>query len=186
MEGTLVLFGALIGLGLVVLVIVLPIVALVRSRKAMRFAKQTQESWQALTQRVHALEAQAQEIQLRSTQQAFALDMALQQLKEVATKLDGVTPGAVAAPPKPPVTASGAEAPPAETPRPAVVVTPSQAALTIPSIPARNVKSTDLPHVSSPIGHPPTAKPPAPPIPPSRIGVLGAPNLLPGKPRNDC
>ena len=181
MEGTLELFGFLIGLGLLVLIIVIPIVALVRSRKALRLVKQNQENWQTLTQRVHALEAQAQEIQLRSTQQAFALDMALQQLKEVSTKLDGVTPGAAAAPAplQPPVAATGAVPPAAEPPRPAAVVTPSQPALTTPSTPAGTAKSTDLPHVPRPIGQPPTAKPPAPPIPPPRIGVLGATESAP-------
>ena len=126
MEGTLALFAVLIGLGLVALVIVVPIVALVRSRKALRLAKQNQESWQTLTQRVHALEAHAQAIQLRSTQQAFALDLALQQLKEVSTKLGGVSPGAAVAtePMQPPVAATGAEPPAAEPPRPGVTVAP--------------------------------------------------------------
>src|ERR1035441_7235882 len=119
-------FGALIGLGLLVFGIVIPIVAWVRSRRAMRLVKQNQESSQALTQRVRTLETQVEEIQFKATQKAFALDMALQQLKEVSTKLDGVTPGAAAAPAplQPPVAATEAVPPAAEPPRPAAGVTP--------------------------------------------------------------
>ncbi len=177
MDGVLVFFGAMIGLGLTALVIVLPIVALVRANRAARLATQNQDSWQKLTQRVHALETQLQEVQLRSTQQAFAQDMTLQQLKDLTTKLDTVAPGATPVPP--PAAATDGEAPTAEPPRPAVVVIPSQPAITAPLIPARTAKTTASPHPPSPVDKPPTAKPLAPPIPPPTMGVLGAAKSVP-------
>ena len=92
MEGTVEFFGALIGLGMVILVIVLPIVALVRAGRAARLAKQDQDNWQKLTQRVHALEKQAEEFQLQATRQKFALEMALQQIQKAAATREPAGP----------------------------------------------------------------------------------------------
>ncbi len=126
MEGTIEFFGALIGLGLVILVIVLPLIALVRAGRAARLAKQNQENWQKLTQRVHALEKQAEEFQLQATQQKFALEMALQQIQKSAAGREAASSVEPAPAPisEPIVEAAGGQAPYCEPPRPTAVVTP--------------------------------------------------------------
>jgi hypothetical protein len=170
-------FGAMIGLGLVALVIVIPIVALVRANRAARLAKQNQDSWQKLTQRTHALETQVEEIQLRSTQQTFALEMTLQQLRKVSTKLDGATPEAVVPPEpsKPPVAATSAEAPTTEPPRPAVILAPPAPSLTVHAPTFETPKTTSSPATTAPPIVPPAAKTPAPPIPTPQFQVPGKP-----------
>ena len=168
-------FGVLIGLGLVALIMVAPIVAWMRSRKALRLAKQSQENSQALTQRVRTLEAQVDEIQFKVTQKAFALDMALQQLKDLATKLERVTPGAVTAPPETPVAATGAQVPAAEPPRPAVSIAPSASALTVHSPAVVTPQAASPSATTPPPVVPPAPKLPAPPVATPPIQVLGKP-----------
>src|ERR1039458_1719055 len=113
------------GLGLLGLTLVLPIIALVKARSASRLSKGNENSWQTLTQRIHALETQAQELKTRSTQQALALEAALQQLRKPSTTLEGM---GAAAPPdtaKSPAGATGIDAPPIEPARTAAGITPS-------------------------------------------------------------
>ncbi|MDR3675250.1 MAG: DUF2339 domain-containing protein [Acidobacteriota bacterium] len=173
-------FGVLIGLGLVGLFIILPIVAIVRARRAARLAQQSQDNWQRITQRVHALETQLQEVEGRSKKQTTALEMALQQLRELSTAHRGPMPAAPTPPepPTPPAVAVGVEAP--ELPRPAATLVPSAPALTVP--PAVGIAQTPAspsitpsPTVPSPTEPPaPAADQPGPPIPPPHIELLGA------------
>jgi hypothetical protein len=115
-EATLALFGALIGLALVGLVIVVPIIALVRAHKGLRLSNKNQENIQSLNLQIHKLQKQVEELQLQATQQAFLRDMA-----------QAGSPGAVAkpeapAPAKPPVPAAGPSMPPVVPPRPSAVL----------------------------------------------------------------
>lgn len=72
MDGTIILYGALLGLIFVGVAVVLPIIAFIRARSASKIGKRNEESWQKLTQRMYALEKQIQELQNRLTAQATA------------------------------------------------------------------------------------------------------------------
>ena len=184
MEGSLVFFGALIGLGLVGLIVVLPIIAVVRARLAARLSKRNEESWQKLTQRVHSLETQLQELQGRFKAQTVITEQALQDLRTASTVREGPAPAAAAPPepPKPPVEAVGMEAPTLESPRPAVTLAPSAATLTAPppaetfrpTVPAPSIAPPALLPIENPPA--PAAGRPAPPHPvaPPRLEMLGA------------
>lgn len=174
MESTLELFGVLIGLGLTIVVLVLPIVALVRSGRASRLAKRNEENWQKLLQRVHALEKQAEAAELHSTQQAFNLEMAVQQLQKLAAARASAP--AEPAPPtqvEPPVEALGAQAPYFEPPRTVSVETPPPA-FVAPPAPALTPKPAE-PVMAAPPSGPSIAKPAVPHIPPPSFGVQGTP-----------
>ncbi len=174
MDGMLVFFGALIGLGLVILIIVLPIVALVRAGRAARLAKRNEENWQKLLQRIFALEKQAEAVELRLTQQAFNLEMATQQFQKLAT----TRPSATAEPTspdqiEPPVEAAAGQEPYFDPPRPVSVETPLPA-FVAPSLSLGTPKPA-APAMPAPPSGAPVTKPAAPPIPRSSIGVPRTP-----------
>jgi uncharacterized membrane protein len=181
-EAILGFFVGMIVLALVGLFIILPIVAIVRARRAARLAQQSQDNWQRITQRVHALETQIQEVEGRSKKQTIALETALQQLRELSTAHGGPMPAAPTppAPPKPPAEAVGVKVP--EPPRSAATLAPSAPALTVPH--GSGIVQTPAPPAITPSPTVPSptestaraAKQPAPPLPPPHIEMLGAPN----------
>jgi hypothetical protein len=154
-EGTLELFGALLGLALVGL-IVLPIIAMVRARRATRLGERNEENWQKLTQRVYALETQVQELQGRLKAWAAVEHVPRDAAPAVAAR---EIPSPAATTPAeathPPIVAVGAKEPSIEAPRPAATVAPSAPTLTVPPLAAATTKPT-APSVSAP---PPVAPP---------------------------
>ncbi len=120
MEDALALFGVLIGLGMTIALIVLPIVALVRSRRAIRQSEKNQANIQSLNSQIQNLRKQVEELQLQATQQAFLRGMSpAAGTPGVAAKPESPAP---VPPVNPPAPASGPSVPPATPPRPASVV----------------------------------------------------------------
>ncbi len=164
MVGTLVFFGALIGLALMGLVILMPIIALVRSSRAIRLNKQSQESLQKLTTRIQHLEKQLEETQLRATQQAFVREMSLGTPAPAA----GIPPAQV----NPTTPASAPLAPPPEPVRPTVVMGELHPPLR-PAIPNPGViKPPPLPTMPPVSAATATPNAPAPPIAPPQFHTL--------------
>ena len=173
-ESTLELIGVLIGIGLIVLVIVLPIVALVRSGRAARLAKRNEENWQKLLQRVYTLEKQAEAAELRSTQQAFNLEMAIQKFQKLAaSRPSAPTESTPPDPMGPLVEAAGGPAPYSEPPRAVSVGTPPPAFTTPPTRIVTPLPAVPVSPAFSP--GPSVAKPATPPIPPPSFGTSGTP-----------
>ena len=191
MEG----FAILIALGIIGLIFALPIIALVRANSAASQTEQNQAGWRKLTERVHALETQLQDLQGRLKEQTGDLQQALQELRTASTVREGTAPVASAPPelPEPPVLAAGAAAPSIEPPRPAVIVAPSPPALTVPPAPVTIPQPTAPPASIAPpailsiesapapaTGRPAPATPaagrpaPGPAIAPPRLEMLGA------------
>lgn len=85
MDAIWVLFGVFVGLGLICLIVVFPIVAIVRARSAAKLARQNQDNWQKITQRVHALETQIQDLKRLN----MRAEVPEQQFRDVSS---GVTP----------------------------------------------------------------------------------------------
>ena len=160
MDSIVELFGVLIGLGFLGLVVVLPIIAMVRARRASRLGQQNQESWQKLTQRVHALENLLPELQGRLKSQAIILDQALEDMRK-ARETSASAPAAPLAPPTSPIVAAGVEPPSNEPARPAATLAPAAPALTAPPAPAAISKPTVPPASIAPAAPPPMENPPA-------------------------
>ncbi len=165
-----------LALGLVALILALPIIALVRANAVARRGERSEEIWQKLTQRVHALETQLQEMQGRLKAQTIVLEQAHLDLRKITTVREVPTPGAVVPPepPKPLVEAVGTKAPPLEPL--AVTLAPSAPPLAAPPPPAETAKPAApsglmAPSVLLPIENPPAL---APPIVPPRLEMLGA------------
>ena len=128
MEGTVEFLGLMLGLALVAL-IVLPIIALARARRAARLGKRNEEGWQNLTQRVHALETQVQELQGRLKAWGAVGHVPREVAPAVAAaEIPSPATPALAEVTHPPVVAVGAHAPTIEPPRPAATVAPLGAA----------------------------------------------------------
>ena len=186
MDSVLELLGVLVGLGVTALFFILPIVAIVRAGRAKRMAKQMEENWQKLTQRVHTLETESLQVSKRSSERVEWLEKEVRELR--ASLAAGERPAAAAPeaePPKPPVEAVGAEAPPSEPPRPSVTVAPAAPALAVPPAvpgPAPAVERTPQPGVTGPpyVTTPsaPSAAP-ASPLTPPQFAELKAHKPLP-------
>ena len=174
MEG----FAVLIGLGLVGFIFIAPIIALVRAYSAGRQAEKNQENWQKLTQRVHALETELQELHGRLKEQTFTLEQATYEPRKASAVREGPAPAAVAPPEprKPPVVAAGLEAHPLEPPRPAATLIPPVPALTPPPAPAAIAKPILPPASIAPPALLPIENPavPAPPTVPPHSEILRA------------
>jgi len=171
-EGTLEFLGVMLGLALVAL-IVLPIIAIVRARRAGQLGKRNEESWQKLTQRVYALETQVQELQGRL--RAWAAVEHVPRDVASAVAAGEISSPAAAAPAEailPPVVALGVEAPPLKPPGPAATVAPSAPTLTVPPPSAEMTKPAAPPISAAPSVELSATRRPAPPVAPPQIQIL--------------
>ncbi len=174
MEGTVEFLGLMLGLALVAL-IVLPIIALARARRAARLGKRNEEGWQNLTQRVHALETQVQELQGRLKAWGAVGHVPREVAPAVAAaEIPSPATPALAEVTHPPVVAVGAHSPTIEPPRPAAIVAPSAPPLTVP-LPSAAMTKPAVPSVSAaPPAEPSAPRPPALPVAPPQFQTLDA------------
>ncbi len=140
-------FGILILIGVVGFILAAPIVALVRAHSAARQGERNQESWQKLTQRVHALETQLQEIQGRLKAQTAVLEKALHELPTASTVRERPAPPDVVPPepPKPAEVASGGPVSPLEPKHAPPIATPQTPAVTAPPMMKEAARPTTPP-----------------------------------------
>lgn len=146
MEGVLEFFGALLGLGLFGLVVILPIIALVRAGRAARLGKRNEESWQKLTQRIHALETQVQGLQVQLKERPAGVEQAPREAPSAPARREVPSPAAVAPPAAlhPTAVAAGGDVHSLEPPRPTATVAPLAPSLVVPPVgkpPAPSVSS---------------------------------------------
>jgi len=145
-EGVLEFFGALLGLGLFGLVVILPIIALVRAGRAARLGKRNEESWQKLTQRIHALETQVQGLQVQLKERPAGVEQAPREAPSAPARREVPSPAAVAPPAAlhPTAVAAGGDVHSLEPPRPTATVAPLAPSLVVPPVgkpPAPSVSS---------------------------------------------
>jgi hypothetical protein len=173
-DGILVFFGALLGLGLLGLVVVLPIIALVRAGRAARVGKRNEENWQKLTQRIHTLEAQVQQLNGKLKTQA-AVPVSPEAVPAPAAQ-KAPTPAAPvkSEPTHPPIAATGGDALNLEPPRPTVVVAPAAPPLSVPPVAAEAAKPPTPLAGGGAAANLPPAKPAAPPVAPPQFQVLSS------------
>lgn len=175
MDGILEFFGAVVGLGLLGLFVVLPIIAWIRAQSARKLAVQSQEDSRRLAKRVDAVEAQLNELQGRFKAQGIALQQALHDLRKASTGREVPAPAAAVAS-EPPTPSTGAVG----TGAPTIEPSPSAAALTFawPALVAPQGAATAEPKEPAistlPRAEPPAMKAPAVPMAPPQIQVPGA------------
>ena len=148
MEG----FAILIALGFVGFLLAAPIVAFVRAHSAARQGERNEESWQKLTQRVHALETQLQELQGRVKAQTVVLEQALHELRTASMVRERPEPAAVAQPetPKASEIAAGAPASPLEPKQVPPITPPQTPAVTVPPVVREVARPLAPPHFEQP------------------------------------
>lgn len=178
MDSVIELVGVLVGLAFVAFYFILPIVALVVSRRASRLAKQSAENWQKLTQRIHALEAESAQFSKQFAERVEFLEREIRELRAALAVGEGLPTAAPPPPepPKPPLEPLGAAIPPGEPPRPSATVAPPYPSLAAPPTPppAPSPARQPRPGVTGP---PYVSVPPSPPSPPGP--PLAAPGFAP-------
>jgi len=159
-----ILFGVVSGLAIIVLIVVFPIVAFFRARSAAKMARQVQDNWQKLTQRVHALETQLQDIKRLNVR----TEILEQQVREIRAGGPHEAPAAAG---------------PSGPPKPAEGVADAAASQTAVADAGARLVAGTASEPAAPPAAPPAVETPPQAIPPAKLparpGITGPPYVSP-------